>query len=377
MRCPKCQHEQKNALECEACGLIFAKYRKVQQRKKEEVAQQLEKKEKSGNGLKIIQILALVAIVAATTYYFTVNRQKETVAQRVVEPPPVVKVEPAPVQQPVQKVVVREQPRQQPVVMGQNTIERARKSTVSIETPWGTGSGFFVNKNYIVTNRHVVEFDENKLAEFKHQVETSRELIELEKQKIAEMRRAMHQMPKGPSRSQLAIIIANREEQLNKILPRFQEQENRLDMLDRKVQPSDIKIYTDDGSKYEANYLLISEDSDLALLSLYSGDWTYLERAPDTVGLYQGDKVYTIGSPVGLRQTVTAGIFSGYRKDERSGRVYLQTDAAINPGNSGGPLIDEHGYVRGVNTMILRDTEGIGFAIPIEAVFEDFRSTLF
>jgi S1-C subfamily serine protease len=57
--------------------------------------------------------------------------------------------------------------------------------------------------------------------------------------------------------------------------------------------------------------------------------------------------------------------------------MYLQTDAAINPGNSGGPLIDENGYARGVNTMILRDTQGIGFAIPIEQVFEEFSSTLF
>jgi S1-C subfamily serine protease len=78
-----------------------------------------------------------------------------------------------------------------------------------------------------------------------------------------------------------------------------------------------------------------------------------------------------------LRFTVTAGIFSGYRQQESDGQIYLQTDAAINPGNSGGPLIDEHGYARGVNTMILRDTQGIGFAIPIEKVFEEFSSTLY
>ncbi len=87
--------------------------------------------------------------------------------------------------------------------------------------------------------------------------------------------------------------------------------------------------------------------------------------------------MYTIGSPVGLRQTVTAGIFSGYRKREDNDQVYLQTDAAINPGNSGGPLIDEFGFVYGVNTMILRNTEGIGFAIPIETVFEEFGSDLY
>jgi S1-C subfamily serine protease len=379
MRCPKCEHVQKNAVECEACGLIFAKYRKVQERKKEEDALQAEKAEKSGTGMKILQVVALVVVVAATTYYFTGDRQQETTGQIAVESPPLSTVEPQPVQRQrqVPKVVAQAPTRPKPAMNNQNVVERAKNSTVSIETPWGTGSGFFVNKNYIVTNRHVVEFDENKLADFKNRVETNRRLIELEQQKIAEMKRTLRQLPKGPSRSQLDIIIAKREEELNRILPQFQEEESRLDLLDRKVQPSDIKIILADGSEHVANYLLVSETSDLALMSLFSGDWTYLERPPRTAGLHQGDKVYTIGSPVGLRFTVTAGIFSGYRQQENNGQVYLQTDAAINPGNSGGPLIDEHGYARGVNTMILRDTQGIGFAIPIEKVFEEFSSTLY
>ncbi|BCL61343.1 hypothetical protein DGMP_20360 [Desulfomarina profundi] len=79
---------------------------------------------------------------------------------------------------------------------------------------------------------------------------------------------------------------------------------------------------------------------------------------------------------MGLRHTVTSGVFSGYRK-RKDGQIFLQTDAAINPGNSGGPLIDENGFVYGVNTMILRGTEGIGFAIPIEKVYEEFSSSLF
>lgn len=378
MRCPKCQHEQKNTLECTACGLIFAKYRKVQERKKEEQAKLAEASKESRSGLKVFQIIGLVIVVAATTYYFTAVRQKEPLQQMAVAQSTVGKVEPIQVQQrPAPKVVEQKQAEPQRHISSQNVIERARNSTVSIETPWGTGSGFFVNKNYIVTNRHVVEFDEDKLSDLKRRIETTRRLIELEQQKIREMKNTLRQMAKGPSRSQLAIIIASREEELGKILPQFQEEEGRLDKLDRKVQPSDIKIVLSDGSEHYANYLLISETSDLALMSLYSGDWTYIERPPQTSGLRQGDKVYTIGSPVGLRHTVTAGIFSGYRQQEDNGQMYLQTDAAINPGNSGGPLIDEYGYARGVNTMILRNTQGIGFAIPIEQVFEEFSSTLF
>lgn len=381
MRCPKCENQQINALECEACGVIFAKYRKVQERKKEEAAQKAEKAaktEKSGIGLKILQVILLVVVVSATTYYFTGYRQPEALNQIAAKSPPVATVELPQATRQVPKVVAQtRQPSHQSAMNGQSVIERARNSTVSIETPWGTGSGFFVSKNYIVTNRHVVEFDEEKLADFKGKIETTRRLIELEQQKIRDMKRTLRQMPKGPSRSQLVIIIASREEELNRILPKFQEGEKRLDQLDRKVRPSDIKIVLADGSEHEANYLLVSETCDLALLSLYAGDWSYIKRPPEMLRMHPGDKVYTIGSPVGLRSTVTAGVFSSYRQQENSGQVYLQTDAAINPGNSGGPLIDEHGYARGVNTMILRDTEGIGFAIPIEKVFEEFRSTLY
>jgi S1-C subfamily serine protease len=81
--------------------------------------------------------------------------------------------------------------------------------------------------------------------------------------------------------------------------------------------------------------------------------------------------VYTVGHPVGLRHSVTSGIISGFR--EHAGVRYIQTDAPINPGNSGGPLIDLNGEVVGVNTMILADTEGIGFAIPIEVVLDEFQ----
>lgn len=382
MHCPKCRHEQKKSVECEECGLIFEKYRKVQDRKKKEKALSAERAEgtendkKSVTGLNVFQVIILVIVVAASTYYFTGYRQQEKVNQ-IGDIPPVNSKVPVVAQQKPQKAVTQSQVSPKPAMNRQSAIERARNATVSIETPWGTGSGFFINKNYIVTNRHVVEFDEKKLADFKRSIETSRRLIKLEQQKISEMKRTFRQMRKGPSRSQLGIIISSREEELKRVLPQLEEGERRLAKLDRKVRPSDIKIVLNDGSEHFANYLLVSETSDLALMSLYAGDWTYIERPPRNAVLQQGDKVYTIGSPVGLRNTVTAGIFSGYRQQVADGQLYLQTDAAINPGNSGGPLIDELGFARGVNTMILRNTEGIGFAIPIAKVFEEFGSALY
>jgi serine protease DegS len=83
----------------------------------------------------------------------------------------------------------------------------------------------------------------------------------------------------------------------------------------------------------------------------------------------RGDLVLALGSPLGLRQTVTHGIISakGRLLDKITMVELLQTDAAINPGNSGGPLFDQYGRVAGINVAIASDNggnQGIGFAIP-------------
>lgn len=95
----------------------------------------------------------------------------------------------------------------------------------------------------------------------------------------------------------------------------------------------------------------------------------------DSAGLAVGQKVYAIGNPFGLSGTMTTGIISAIRPIRSEGGApiedAIQTDAAINPGNSGGPLLNSHGEVIGINTMILSNngadqSAGIGFAIPID-----------
>src|ERR1043165_8453246 len=80
-----------------------------------------------------------------------------------------------------------------------------------------------------------------------------------------------------------------------------------------------------------------------------------------------GSWVVAVGSPFGLEETVTAGIVSAKGRVIGSGPYdnFIQTDASINPGNSGGPLINTKGEVVGINTAILAEGKGIGFAIPI------------
>ncbi len=87
-----------------------------------------------------------------------------------------------------------------------------------------------------------------------------------------------------------------------------------------------------------------------------------------------GDGVFAVGSPLGLERTVTEGILSTKTR-QMAGELYLQTTAQINPGNSGGPLFNMRGEVVGITNMKITFGEGLGFAIPVEAVkyFLDHR----
>jgi S1-C subfamily serine protease len=118
----------------------------------------------------------------------------------------------------------------------------------------------------------------------------------------------------------------------------------------------------------------LDNDSDIAVIKT---DVTF-PMMPVEVGNSStariGDRVLAIGNPYNIGLSVTSGIISATGRDY--GNPYLeliQTDAAINPGNSGGALINEEGYLIGINTKIYSQTgsyEGLGFAIPSEKVFQ-------
>ena len=372
-RCPKCSHEQSNQVECEACGLIFSKFEMAQERRKQQAEATDSRKPKSTFALPwIAAVLVLLVATAVLTYKFASDRGVPQVEN---------------MQNPVRNGTAAEEKVSLPLegtgtgrqvangeqaVVSGTPIEQARNGTVAIETSWGKGSGFFITGTTIVTNKHVVSPDRSQAKEIRHKVETGRKLIELEKEKNDELRSQLSRLADGPSRKQLVIIIQERERNLAKILPRQEEAEAKLRSMEQSGTPADIKVILADGSVYPVQSIQASAGRDLALLTVSSTAATVLRPAPRNSSLRQGDRVYTIGNPVGLRNTVTSGIFSGYRQNDATREVLLQTDAPINPGNSGGPLIDERGLVHGVNTMIISGTQGIGFAIPIQTVLEEF-----
>ena len=122
--------------------------------------------------------------------------------------------------------------------------------------------------------------------------------------------------------------------------------------------------------------IALNKFGDLALLKVDDRDapkFKYVELG-SADALSVGEKVFAIGSPLGLERTVTEGILSTKTR-EMAGTLYLQTTAQINPGNSGGPLFNMSGDVIGVTNMKATAGEGLGFAIPVESVkfFLDHR----
>ena len=137
----------------------------------------------------------------------------------------------------------------------------------------------------------------------------------------------------------------------------------------------DLKVIFADGSGAPAKVLAAAAMLDLALIKVKVGHaLPYLDWAnSDTLEV--GDPVLTIGNPLGLGTSVSAGIVSALNRDLQDTPFdsYIQTDAAINHGNSGGPLIDQSGKVVGVNTALYNPDEkggfiGIGFAMPSNTI---------
>jgi serine protease Do len=132
------------------------------------------------------------------------------------------------------------------------------------------------------------------------------------------------------------------------------------------------------GQILEARVLGTHKQSDLALLKVEATHLPALHLRND-VRVRQGELVFAIGSPEGLRDSVTMGIVSSVARqtDPDDPMIYVQTDTALNPGNSGGPLVDVNGNVVGINTLILSQgggSEGLGFAIPAAIVNFDYQN---
>ena len=137
------------------------------------------------------------------------------------------------------------------------------------------------------------------------------------------------------------------------------------------------RVTLNDQTSFRAQLVGVFPDRDLAVLKI---DAPSAKLPPIPIGtsrgLQVGQRVYAIGNPFGLDQTMTTGIVSALEREiesvtRRTIRGAIQTDAAINPGNSGGALVDMDGDLIGINTAIFSrsgSSAGVGFAVPAAMV---------
>ena len=389
MECPKCAHVQEDTVRCDACGLYFAKFQQQQAlaATKAREALRLEPKS-SGFGLGTLALTAL----ASAALMFHLMRGRASPATAASAPPAALAprampsvptagagefdagstgASAAPLSGLAAQLAVSSPAR--------NAIETARNATVFIKTGWGMGSGFIIDENcHVVTNRHVVETDGARVAdsvtqdpEIQARLSSVQQQLQVAIANAQRARRALVGQP-GTNVEQIELDnhIAAMQQQLEELSSRFgQTIRDKVDTAGR----NGFSVTLVDGTEFDALHAEYAAHHDLALFQLPASHCPHI-AATHSANLELGERLYTIGNPSGLTYSVTSGVFSG-RRGEGEQRL-LQTDAPINPGNSGGPLITQGGQVVGINTLVLRGTQGIGFAIPIEAVYDEFGAAL-
>jgi Do/DeqQ family serine protease len=139
------------------------------------------------------------------------------------------------------------------------------------------------------------------------------------------------------------------------------------------VEGSDqVKVTLKNGETYDGKVMGTDSLTDVAVIKIEAEELPAVTFA-DSDSLQPGEWAIAIGNPLGLDNTVTTGIVSATGRTSAQVGVadkrvsFVQTDAAINPGNSGGPLLNAKGEVIGINTAIIQNAQGLGFAIPVNA----------
>ena len=362
MECPKCGHSQSDTVKCGSCGVYFAKLTQPGPAARPVIAPAQER------GGFSFGALALAALATGGIVYYLMRgahpeRQPAAVAAQVSAPAPVA-------------TVVAAAPGAAAAGAGAiDAVEAARRATVFIRTAWGLGSGFIIDANcHVVTNRHVVETDAARVTA---NVDRNPEIqagIANTQQRLqnaiiaAQLHRRV--LAGQPGNNLELMELDARIRQMQQALMNLPQQVDAD--VTRRVNDGDhsgFSVALLDGTHYDGLHARLSEGADLAVFQLPANNCPFIV-ADRKAALRVSQRVYTIGNPSGLAYTVTTGVVSGMR--ELEGRTYVQTDAPINPGNSGGPLITEQGRVIGINSLVMRGVQGIGFAIPIDVVFSEF-----
>ncbi len=281
-----------------------------------------------------------------------------------------------------------------------STTDEASLAVVTVQTNSGAGSGFFVTEDgYIITNRHVVrpatssqwKDAEGQLAEHKERLEDLKSRLDDDEETLAEQKKAIDD---NRDYMESTRASASERKRYDRYVKRYLKNKERHDdnvaqyrkyEREYKKRKSDFgfsssvsnfsrkfTIVLKDGKKLKARLVKISKNQDLALLKLDNYSTPFLKLSSKKYPR-QGTKVFAIGSPLGITDSLTTGIITKSSKD------HLFTDTQILPGNSGGPLIDTDGKVLGVNTAVLaqrQSLDGLGVAIYASQIRKEFAREL-
>jgi S1-C subfamily serine protease len=283
----------------------------------------------------------------------------------------------------------------------QNPLQEATLSTVMVKTSIGAGSGFFISREgHIVTNKHVIKLPEEKRDELEQTFADAEEKIEYYRKRLAWRERELTKfskeldqyqayldsLPESGAKAEKQAYYQSRKDQYRQLQSELTADRREFQKAEREVttkrRETDWKlavsgaantftIILKDGTELTASLYAVSREHDLALLKVDQYQTPALEpAAPHEIT--HGAPVYAIGSPIGLRDSISTGVVSGFESS------FVRTDAKIYPGNSGGPLVLDNGHVVGVNTKkaITEKFEGIGYAIDIGTVLREFAKDL-
>lgn len=242
-------------------------------------------------------------------------------------------------------------------------VQECSLAVVKIETAIGNGSGFFVTADgLLLTNRHVVRPPEDWGKKRGEELAKAKAALDQVERQLA-IPRDRYTNKEDYDRAKNKLPQATRE---------YRKAKLELDMLQSQAAfKTSFRIQIKDGTTLTADLVAVSANQDLALLQLKGYRTPFIAPLRERI-LQQTDTVYLIGSPLGVADTITDGIYTG----EHDG--LLGTNSRIYPGNSGGPMVTSDGYVVGVNTIKITATgdavrePGLGFAIPIGVALREF-----
>lgn len=279
-------------------------------------------------------------------------------------------------------------------------IDEATLSVVTVQTNVGSGSGFFITDNgYLITNRHVVRPStstgwkeaESSLLDRKEKLQDYEFRLKDDARSLEDMQRNINETQSYINSGRASKSEINRFNRYVEDYERYKKRHEKNDKKFRRMEKEykraqsefgfagsvssfskSFTILLKDGSEYNARLVKVSKNYDLALLKLDDYKTPFLslskQRRPR-----QGARVFAIGSPLGISDSLTTGIVT------KPGRDRIFTDAQILPGNSGGPLVNTEGIVLGVNTAVIseaRNTDGLGLAIYSRIIKDEFARHL-